>query len=711
MTNRELIPIPPVDEPVTHRFPASCYANRELSWLQFNRRVLEEATDKNNPLCERMSFAAIFQSNLDEFFMVRVGGLWDRVDSPRRENKTGMTAREQLDAVLRQVRGDLENKDRIYQGLMGQLEAFGTRLVTYEQASEQQKQFLEQYYFSEVGPLLAPQVVSPKQPFPFLNGKDIYAVVTMQTRRGGKRLGIIPCTSRVLRRLVPLPGEGYVLMEDLILHFVPRVFARYHIVSRSLVRLLRNADLSVDDAMSEAGEPEDYRALMEEMLRTRSKLSPVRMDYQGDLEPQVVSELCRKLKLPEEQVFSSAAPLELSFLFQLQQELQDRQELFFPRRVPQPSPWVDLHRPMIDQIRQRDLLLSYPYESMEPFLRLLREAGRDPAVSSIQITLYRVAKNSQVVDALCQAAVNGKDVLVLVELRARFDEENNIGWSRVLEHAGCRVIYGIENIKIHSKLCLITRMDGPEPSYITQVGTGNYNEKTARQYTDLSLITADRGLGEEALRVFQHLAAGELVEQTELLMVAPHCLRNRLCDLMDGEIAKARNGQDAYIGVKCNSLTDRVLIDKLMEASQAGVRIEMVVRGICCMVSGVRGYTENIKIVSIVGRYLEHARIYLFGRGEEQKIYISSADFMSRNTTRRVEVAAPILDPEIRRRIREMFRVMMHDNVKGRVQQNDGTYLKRTPGLTAPLNAQEHFLEEAKRQTERVRAGVFRQNS
>jgi polyphosphate kinase len=697
MTKQEndTLPLPQGEE---ERFPLSCYDNRELSWLKFNQRVLEEAEDKENPLCEQMSFAAIFQSNLDEFFMVRVGSLHDQLPMNIRENKTGMTAQEQLDAVLVQVKEMLGEKDRIYAGLMNKLQPYGVEVLDFSNLNEEERSYLEKYFISEVQPLLSPQIVSPKQPFPFLNNKDIYAIISLKTKNGNERMGIVPCNNQVLRRLVPLPGGGhrYILMEHLILHFVSRIFERYRIVSKSLVRILRNADISIDDAMDEApGSDVDYRRKMEKMLHTRRRMCAIKLEYQGNMDEKAVASLCKYLSLPHKRVFPSAAPLDLSFLFQLQDDLRDRKDLFYPRRIPQQPPCIDVRRPMMEQIKEKELLLAYPYESMEPFLRMLLEAVHDPEVVSIKMTLYRVARNSRVVDALCQAAENGKDVVVLVELRARFDEENNIGWSRVLEDAGCRIIYGLDGIKIHSKLCLITRKEGSEITYITQFGTGNYNEKTSKQYTDLSFMTASQELGREAAKVFNCLCMDQVVEDMEHLMVAPHCLRLPLCQRMDEEIQRAKQGEDAYIGIKCNSLTDKVLIDKLMEASQAGVQIELIVRGICCLISGIPGYTDNIRVISIVGRYLEHARIYLFGRGERGKVYISSADFMTRNTTRRVEVAAPIYAPELKERIREMFRIQMADNVKARVQMSDGTYQKRTVGEDVPLNAQEYFFAKA----------------
>lgn len=695
MNNRELIPTPGEGEDL--RAPLPCWTNRELSWLSFNRRVLEEAEDAGNPLCERLAFASIFQSNLDEFFMVRVGALRQRLSSVRRENKTGLTPREQLSRISQQVRSDLERKDRDYFTLMDLLAGEGRYLCRFEETSPEQQRYLERLFYREIAPLLSPQVISPRQSFPFLAGKTVCAVAVLEKRQGARRLGIVPCTTPVLEPLVHLDDGKCLLTEELIFHFLPRIFQRYQVVHSALVRLLRSADLNLDEAM------EDSRSAMEELLRTRQRLQPVRLDWKGD--EAAAEQLCSLLRLPRSQSYPCASPLDLSVLLRLREELEERSELFYPRRIPQPPAQVALDRPMLDQIRERDLLLSYPYESMEPFLRLLREAGRDPKVRGISITLYRVARNSQVVDALCQAALNGKEVLVLVELRARFDEENNIGWSRVLEHAGCRVLYGMRGIKIHSKLCLITAQEGGRPFYYTQIGTGNYNETTARQYTDLSLMSAHQGIGAECAQVFASLSRGELPEECRCLLVAPRCLRKDLCRLIDGEIAKVHSGGQGYIGIKCNSVTDRVLMEKLVEASQAGVQIEMLVRGICCLVAGVPGYTEHIRVVSIVGRYLEHARLYLFGRGEGQRTYLSSADFMSRNTTRRVEAAAPVLDSALEERIREMFRTMMADNIKGREQCGDGNYRHRHPGNEEPLNAQERFCTQAEREKRSVWAG------
>ena len=687
------------DQPHTGLAPgpeASCYGNRELSWLQFNRRVLEEAEDPAHPLCERLNFAAIFQSNLDEFFMVRVGMLLDTLNMGVTDNKTGMTSGQQAAAVLDKTRQLLADRDRICKGLLGELSAQGVELCRFDALPDKTQSFLEKYFTASVLPLLSPQIIGRKQPFPFLRNKQIYAVAILKTKGGGERMGIVPCGEGVLRRLVPLPGEGgrFVLVEELIAGFLPKIFTHYKVEGTVLIRLVRSADIHMDDASSEMGGmlAEEYRKSMEKMVRRRKRLQPVRLDYQGKLTDSVRDSLCSCLGLSKKHLFSSGVPLDLAFMGALRDMLRDKTELFYPRRVPQNSPNVDPLVPMVEQIRRRDLMLSYPYESVRPLLRLLQEAGQDPDVVSIKMTLYRVAHNSKIVEALVDAAENGKEVVALVELRARFDEENNIGWSRVLEQAGCRVIYGLDGLKVHSKLLLITRMHQGQVEYITQVGTGNYNEDTVRLYTDFALMTADAEIGAEAAGVFNALSMGEVVEDSGQLLVAPACLKTKITALIDGEIERARAGSPAYLGFKLNGLTDKQLIDKLIEASQAGVKIDLVVRGICCLIGGVPGLTEHIRVVSIVGRYLEHARIYLFGTGERREVYISSADFMTRNTTRRVEVAAPVDDPALRAHLEAMFADQLRDTAKGRVQQSDGSYV-RAQG--EPFNAQEHFCDQA----------------
>ena len=674
-----------------------CYANRELSWLKFNERVLDEAASHHVPLCERMAFFSIFQSNLDEFFMVRVGALYDQMlaDNQARENKTWMTSEEQLQAIFEKTRIISQRKDHIYKQYMEELEEQGVEILSFSDMLPEDKVYLEKYFEESILPLLSPQVIGKKQPYPFLKNKEIYAVVVLGGKKGDK-LGIIPCSNEVFKRLIPVPSgkNHYMLVEELILHYIPEVFDHYEVKSKSLIRIIRNADIDVDEAFDD--EELDYRDCMKKLISTRKKLCPVKLEHSRVLDDTVIEHLRRDLGIFKDQVFHTETPLELSFLFQIQNALREKKELFYEKRVPQNSPEFVDDKPVLDQICEKDKLLSYPYESMKPFIRLLKEAGNDTRVVSIKMTLYRVARNSQIVEELIDAAENGKEVVVLVELRARFDEENNIEWSQRLEDAGCRLIYGLDHIKVHSKLCQITYMSEEGIRYVTQIGTGNYNEKTSKLYTDLSLMTADQAIGEEAAEVFHKLCLAQTVEHTNHLLVAPNCLQNKLIDKIDAEIAKVQDGNAGYIGVKMNSLTDKKLIDKLIEASMAGVQIDLIVRGICCLIPEVEGYTDNIRVISIVGRYLEHSRIYIFGKGEDSEVYIASADFMTRNTTKRVEVAAPVYDPELKERILESFNLMLRDNVKASVLKSDGNYYHRDGG-DIQLNSQEYFYADAYR--------------
>lgn len=671
------------------------YMNRELSWLKFNERVLEEAENPENPLCERLTFASIYQSNLDEFYMVRVGSLVDQMLLAKdiRENKTNMTPEEQLDAILARTKKLNRKRDVVYEEIMENLEQYGIHMLNFHKIEKEDRNYLERYFEAEVAPVISPSIVGKRQPFPFLRNKEIYAVVVLETKKGKEKLGIIPCSSTGIQRLIPVPGKTgtYMLSEELILHFVSKIFKGYHIKAKSLLRITRNADIDADALYDE---DLDYREFMVELIKARKKLAPIRLELSREMDGDVVETLCEYLEVDKNYVFRGDIPLDLSFVFQIQDGLRKRTELFYEKRIPQKSPLFNSHEPILDQIAKKDRFLSYPYESIKPFLTMLHEAANDEDVVSIKMTLYRVAKQSKVVEALIEAAENGKEVFVLVELKARFDEENNIGWSRLLEDAGCHVIYGLDGYKVHSKLCQIMKKKDGNVEYYTQIGTGNYNEKTARLYTDLSLMTADPKIGMEAARVFQALAMGETVEDMEYLLVAPRCLQNKVLAMIDEEIEHAKAGEPAYIGLKMNSLTDKRIMSKLVEASCAGVHIDMVIRGICCLIPGVKGQTENIHIISIVGRFLEHSRIYIFGTQERARIYISSADFMTRNTLRRVEVAAPIEDPDIRMQIQEMFVTMLSDNRKARSMNNKGIY-KIEPSDNAPLNSQEVFLQQA----------------
>ena len=671
------------------------YMNRELSWLKFNERVLEEAENQEVPLCERLTFASIYQSNLDEFFMVRVGSLYDQtlLDKKICENKTGMTSQEQIDAILKQTKLINKRKEAVYEELMARMTEQGIRILRFNELDEDGARYLEGYFKSEIAPLISPTVIGRRQPFPFLKNKEIYAVAVLGAKGKKDRLGIIPCTSNIFGRLIAVPGMPgtYMLAEELILHFAPVVFKGYKIKSKSLLRITRNADIDADALYDE---DLDYREFMAGLIKQRKKLAPIRLELSRDMDKKGIAVLCEYLELDENHVFMSSTPLDLSFVFQIQDLLRKNPELYFPKRTPQKSDQFQDGKSIIAQIKEEDKLLSYPYESIRPFLHFLTEAAEDPDVISIKMTLYRVAKQSKVVEALIEAAENGKEVVVLVELRARFDEENNIEWSRRLEDAGCQVIYGLDGYKVHSKLCLITRKNAGHVEYITQIGTGNYNEKTSRLYTDLSLMTSNVEIGLEASNVFQALSKGEVVEHTGHLLVAPKCLQNKVLDMLDEEIAHARNGEEAYAGFKLNSLTDKKIIDKLIEASEAGVKIDMIIRGICCLIPGVEGKTENIRIISIVGRFLEHSRIYIFGSKERRKYYIASADFMTRNTVRRVEVAAPVYNDKLKTKLQEMFDVMLSDNQKARKLEADGNYHRVSNDLT-PVNAQEYFYAEA----------------
>ena len=671
--------------------------NRELSWLKFNERVLNEAGNPKVPLAERLTFVSIYQSNLDEFYRVRVGTLMDQMDVSEvvRENKTNMTSEEQVKAIIRATRELEEKKTAIYEQLMGELEPKGIRLINFNKLSAEEGKILEEYFDREIAPYLSANIVSKQQPFPFLKNKDIYAVALLESKGGKTRTAIIPCSNNVFRRLIDIPTRKgtFLLAEELILQFLPKFFKNYSVKEKSLIRVTRNADIDTEMIYDE---DLDYRDAMENLIKERKRMNPVRMEFTGTLNKKMMHALCKTIHVEREHVFRSEVPLDLSFVFAIQSYLKNANagELFYPRRTPRPTPQLNDKESLIPQILEKDVLLSYPFESMKPFINLLYEAAEDESVVSIKMTLYRLANKSQIVDALVEAAENGKEVVVLVELRARFDEENNIEYSRKLEEAGCRVIYGLNGYKVHSKLCLISRKTEQGVSYVTQIGTGNYNEKTSALYTDLSLITGNQEIGKEAAEVFAALLRGETVEETHLLLVAPKCLQNKVLDMIEEEIQHVKNGEEGYIGIKINSLTDKVIISKLVEASQAGVKIEMIVRGICCLIPGVKGYTENITVISIVGRFLEHSRIYRFGTKERENVYIASADFMTRNTLRRVEVAAPVLDERLKNQLAWMFETMMKDDEKGKCLTEKGIYVDRNLHVQK-LNSQECFYEAA----------------
>lgn len=671
------------------------YDNRELSWLKFNARVLEEARDENTPLFERLRFVQIFCSNLDEFFMIRVGSLHDKLlyEPKDRENKTNMNAKEQLSAIAKRVKALLPIKDEAYSEIMQGLSAYGVEHLNEDALTPEEDAFLKAYFTREVRPLLFTGVVDKKHPVPFLKSGGIYigCLIRKKTDASGKRtFGILPASDN-LPRVVFLPGTGkFLLIEELIRRYAKQVFSNFEIISKCVFRVTRNADIEIDEGLFD--HDVDFRDVMSKLVKKRKKLQPVRLEFQGSPDSETVSVLTKILDVSDNFVFKQTAPLSMGFISVLEKRLEKQPELFFEPLVPQRSGAILPDVPLIEQIKQHDILLNYPYENINHFINLLEEAAVDPDVSSIKITLYRVARDSKIINALNKAAENGKDVLALVELRARFDEENNIGWSKQLEEAGVTVIYGLEELKVHSKLLLITLRDGNNVRYITQVGTGNYNERTSRLYTDLTLMTSDEDFGADASVVFNALMVGSTVESTNRLLVAPKGLKSRIVSFIDNEITY---GRDGYIGIKINSLTDRDLIEKLAEASRAGVTVELIVRGICCLIPGVDGATENIRVISIVGRFLEHSRIYIFGCGDRRRVYISSADFMTRNTERRVEVAAPILDMSLADRVCDIFSTMLADNVKARELGADGKYVRVSSAGKIPLNSQIYFYDEA----------------
>lgn len=671
------------------------YDNRELSWLKFNARVLEEAFDETTPLFERLRFVGIFCSNLDEFFMIRVGSWYDKFlyDPKDRENKTNMNAKEQLEAIAKSVRGLIPIKDEAYSLIMDGLAKYGFEHISEEMLSPQEDAYLKAFFSREIRPLLFTGLVDKKHPIPFLKSGEVYigCKIRKKTESGGKfTFGILPVPEN-LPKIVFLPKTGrFLLIEEIIRRYAKSVFSNFDIHSRCIFRVTRNADIPIDEGLFD--HDLDFRDIMTKLVKKRKKLHPVRIEFQGNPDNETVSILSKVLDVNEGFVFKQNMPLTLGFMSVLEKYLEKQSELFFKPLTPQLSPAVLRNVSLIDQIKHKDILLSYPYENINQFIRLLDEAAENPDVSSIKITLYRVARDSKIINALNKAAENGKDVLALVELRARFDEENNIGWSKQLEDAGVQVIYGLEELKVHSKLLLITLRSGNDVTYITQVGTGNYNERTSKLYTDLTLLTSDRAIGADASVVFNALCEETTVESTNRLLVAPKGLKSRIVEFIDNEITY---GKDGYIGIKINSLTDRDLIEKLAEASRAGVTVELVVRGICCLIPGVPGQTENIRVISIVGRFLEHSRIYIFGKENRRRVYISSADFMTRNTERRVEVAAPILDKTLADRVCNIFNFCMSDNVKARELKPNGLYERVSAEGKTPLNAQLYFYEQA----------------
>ena len=669
--------------------------NRELSWLQFNARVLAEAEDENVPLLERFKFLAIFTSNLDEFFMIRVGSLCDMaaVDKEHTDSKSGLTAKEQLHLIYKAVEPLYARRDAAFSDVDSKLSAIGLRRLTMDSLAPDEQKYIKRYFKDIIAPVLSPQIVDSHHPFPHLDGKVLH-IAALLSHKKTERLGLLPVPAS-LPPVVFLPEtpSRYILTEDILLAYADHVFEMYDVLEKTVLCVTRNADIQVDDETFGV-EGGDFRKKMEKLLRQRRRMAVVRVEINRPISDHFKEHFRSRFEVSDAQIFlSRTAPLKLGYAFSLGEHLPEKKRAFLSDApfTPQQPAMLSAGQSLLKAALQRDILLSYPYESMEPFLQMIREAANDPAVLAIRITIYRLASKAKLVEYLCAAAENGKDVTALIELRARFDEQNNIDWSERMEEAGCKIIYGFEDYKVHSKICLITRRERGAVRHITQVGTGNYNEKTAKQYTDVSLITADERIGQDAGAFFNNMALGNLSGRYSRLFVAPTSLKNNILALMDEQIAK---GKDGYILLKFNSLTDIDVIAKLREASCAGVTVEMIVRGICCLLPGVPGHTENITVTSIVGRFLEHSRIYVFGRGDEEKMYISSADLMTRNTERRVEIACPIDDPAVRTRLHDILYAMQHDTVKARVLQPDGTYCKK-PAVPDPICAQDLLMQQA----------------
>lgn len=690
--------------------------NRELSWLKFNQRVLEEAQDPDVPLLERMKFVAIFTSNLDEFFMIRVGSLYDMASLKEMEldRRSKMTPKEQLERIYEAVEPLYKERDKTYSEIKKRLSPYGICGLSFKELQDPEKKYVKKYFKEQILPVLSPQIVDRNHPFPHLLNKEIYVIASL--KRGNQKLfGLVPVPT-YLSEILLLPGHDirYIRMEKILMEYLEIIFDKYEVSDKNYICVTRNGDVSPDDEALDINE--DFRNLMKKTLSKRRKMAVVRLETANPLTENMERYFCDRFCITPKQIFRTKMPMKLSYIFSVAEKVPEhmRRTLIYEPFVPQKSAMVDEETSMIRQIRKKDILLSYPYESMEPFLKLLKEASTDPSVVTIKITIYRLSKKARLVEYLCAAAENGKEVTVLIELRARFDEQNNIDWSERLEDAGCRVIYGFENYKVHSKICLITCKTRNGYQYITQIGTGNYNEKTAAMYTDVCLMTADREIGQDGAAFFQNMCMGNLGGSYRHLLVSPYSLKKKVLELIEEETRKGENGR---IIMKMNSVTDVDFIEQISRASRAGVEVDLLVRGICCIRPGVEGYTDHVRVTSIVGRFLEHPRIFSFGRGSAQKLYIGSADMMTRNTGKRVEVGCPVYDEDLRARLNHMLQVMLEDNVKARVLDAAGTYLKKGQGEPF-VDAQEVFMQEAvqaaavkkpaKRSIREVLFGIFR---
>lgn len=678
--------------------------NREISWLQFNKRVLEEAADPRVPLLERAKFLSIFTSNLDEFYMIRCGSLYDLslIDNTKIDKKSGMIPSEQLDAIFAESNNLYKIRDNVYKDINHTLNALHLSCVSYKTLSKGQEKFVKDYFDTDIAPLLSPQIIDSHHPFPHLVNKAQYLFLEIN-EDGNKHFALIPVPD-FANRIVYIPNDGhcYMLIEQIMFHCIERLFKNCKVLNKTIVRITRNADINLNE--DQIDDDDDYREYMKHILKKRNRLAPIRLEIYKEIHSDSLEYLCSRLSLRKEQVFISKCPLELSHIFKMIDLAPtiDKTPLLYKTFTPQSNPLLTPELPCIPQIMDHDVLLFYPYQSMDGFLKLLKEASEDKHVVSIKITIYRLAKHSKIVRYLCRAAENGKNVTVLMELKARFDEQNNISAAEELEESGCHILYGFENYKVHSKICLITYKDKNEFKYITQIGTGNYNEKTSKMYTDLSYITSRKEIGKDAVTFFQNMSMSNLEGQYQHLWVAPSNLKSSILKEIDNQINLAKQHQPARIRIKMNSFTDLDIIHKISEASMAGVKIEMIIRGICCLLPGLENATENITIRSIVGRYLEHSRIYCFGDEKDIKIYIASADCMTRNTEKRVEIGCPIQDEKLKNQILEYFTLLMSDNIKARELCSDGHY-KQIISQEAPLNSQEECMHLAIQITQEIK--------
>lgn len=670
--------------------------NRELSWLKFNLRVLEEAEDDSVPLLEQLKFISIFTSNLDEFYMVRCGSLYDLslIDPDYVDDKTGWDAQEQLNTIYERTTFLYERRDEVYASVNSKLEDLGIFELDFSDLTKSEAKYIKKYFSNYIFPVLSPQVIDVQHPFPHLLNKSLN-VMLMLENKGETLFGLIPIPRSLPYIVYPPDDERrYILMEKIIYQYADTVFSNYKMLFKTIVSVTRNADVTLSDYQID--EDEDYRGYMKKILKKRTRLAPIRLEFYKYTHKELTEFLCNQLNLKENQVQVSHTPLDMAYVYKLHDHLRDVDELtfhtisfnpYYPRIPRSVEPGE-----ILPQLKRKDILLSYPYDSTEPFLRFLKEVANDENVLSIEITIYRLAQSSSVIKYLLEARENGKEVTALLELRARFDEARNIHYASLLEEAGCRVLYGFEMYKVHSKVCLVTRKEKNKIQYITQLGTGNYNEKTNKLYTDLSFITTRSIIGEDAMLFFKNMAISNLDGEYRKLLVAPFGLKSNLIQMINQQIEEAENNRPASIVMKMNSLTDRELIDMLSKASGAGVKIKLIIRGICCIIPGLPDETENIEILSIVGRFLEHSRIFCFGSGEDVDIYLSSADLMTRNTEKRVEVAFPVDNPVLKKEIMNMLDIMLRDNVKARKINDKGDY-ERITREGELIDSQKYFMQ------------------